>query len=77
MKPAHYLYIGAAFLAAQAQAQDLSTEITVERTVVPREREATRPRNVFPELYAPSVQRQSLSPPNITIPPNSRPTSPS
>ncbi len=64
MKPAHYLYIGAAFLAAQAQAQaqDLSTEITVERTVVPREREATRPRNVFPELYAPSVQRQSLFP---------------
>jgi len=49
-------------MAAQAQAQDLSTEITVERTVVPREREATRPRNVFPELYTPSVQRQSLFP---------------
>lgn len=62
MKHTHYLYIGAALLAFQAQAQDLSTEITVERTVVPREREATRPRNVFPELYSPAVQRQSLFP---------------
>ena len=43
MKLSHIIYIGAAVAVSGASAQDLSTEITVDRTVVPRERPATRP----------------------------------
>ena len=62
MKPSHIIYIAAALAASGASAQDLSTEITVDRTVVPRERPATRPANFLPEPYTPATTRPALFP---------------
>ncbi len=62
MKLSHIIYIGAAVAVSGASAQDLSTEITVDRTVVPRERPATRPAGFLPEPYTPAVSRPSLFP---------------
>lgn len=43
-----------------AMAKDLKTEITVDRTVVPVERQATRLGSVTPELYSPVFKRKAL-----------------
>lgn len=43
-----------------AQAKDLKTEITVDRTVVPVERQATRLGSVVPELYSPAIRHKAL-----------------
>ncbi len=62
MKLSHIIYIGAAVAVSGASAQDLSTEITVDRTVVPRERPATRPVGFLPKPYTPAVSRPALFP---------------
>ena len=53
MKKISYILLFAAF---SAQAQKLSTEITVERTVVPAERAATRLNSVSPSIVPATVQ---------------------
>lgn len=45
-----------------ALAQDLHTEITVDRTVLPDVRDAKRPGGLVPAISAPSVSQSSLSP---------------
>lgn len=52
--------------AASAAAQDLSTEVVVDRTVVPAERGATRLGGLSPQLVLPSVQAQILTPVDYT-----------
>ena len=47
---------------AVAAAQDLSTEVVVDRTVVPAERGATRLGGLSPQLVLPAVTTQSLTP---------------
>lgn len=44
------------FAAASASAQNLSTEITVDRTVVPAERAAARPASVHPSIAAAPIE---------------------
>ena len=53
MKKISYILLFAAF---SAQAQKLSTEITVERTVVPAERAAMRLNSVSPSIVPATVQ---------------------
>ncbi len=48
------------FATASAQAKDLKTEITVDRTVVPVERQASRLGSVMPELYSPVIRHKAL-----------------
>jgi len=52
--------------ATSAAAQDLSTEVLVDRTVVPAERGATRPAGLSPQLVLPSVTPMSLTPVDYT-----------
>ncbi len=51
----------AAACAAPAAAEDLRTEIEVDRTVVPVQRPASRLRSMSPVLVTPDVKRQTLS----------------
>lgn len=51
---------------AVAAAQDLSTEVVVDRTVVPAERGATRLGGLSPQLVLPAVTTQSLTPVDYT-----------
>ncbi len=57
MKKTAYLLL---FAAASASAQNLSTEITVDRTVVPAERAATRPASVHPSIAAATIEPARL-----------------
>jgi hypothetical protein len=50
-----------AAVALCASAEDLKTEIKVDRTVVPTERAATRMSTVSPDLITPKINKKSLS----------------
>lgn len=52
--------------AASAAAQDLSTEVVVDRTVIPAERGATRLGGLSPQLVLPAVSAQNLAPVDYT-----------
>ncbi len=54
MKKTAYILLLCA--ASTASAQKLSTEITVDRTVVPAERAATRPSTVHPATAAVAIE---------------------
>ena len=54
--------------AATAAAQDLSKEITVDRTVVPQEREAQRLSGINPEIISPQISPKTLLPTEYTRP---------
>ncbi|MDE6497769.1 MAG: hypothetical protein K2L21_03810 [Muribaculaceae bacterium] len=53
MKKTAYILL---FAAASASAQNLSTEITVDRTVVPAERAAARPASVHPSIASAAIE---------------------
>lgn len=62
MKRLHIsLLCGCAALGVAAQSKDLKTEITVDRTVVPVEREAVRLGSLTPQLLSSPVTRRSLT----------------
>lgn len=63
-----YTYFAAAALmcAATASAQDLSTEVQVDRTIEPAERAATRPAGLFPQLLLPKTTPVQLNTANYT-----------
>lgn len=64
MTPNYKAYIaalGAALLATAAQAQDITTEISVERTIVPEQRNAERPANFVPTIQLPQADLRPLS----------------
>lgn len=54
--------------AVAAIAQDLHTEITVDRTVLPDVREAKRPGGIVPSLTAPSLSLSTLTPAEYNAP---------
>lgn len=54
--------------AVAAIAQDLHTEITVDRTVLPDVREAKRPGGIVPSLTAPSLSQSALNPAEYNAP---------
>jgi hypothetical protein len=55
------LTLMSAAVALSASAEDLKTEIKVDRTVVPTERAATRMSTVSPDLISPKIDKKSLS----------------
>jgi hypothetical protein len=55
------LTVMTAAVALAASAEDLKTEIKVDRTVVPTERAAMRISTVTPDLIAPTITKKSLS----------------
>jgi hypothetical protein len=55
------LTLMSAAVALCASAEDLKTEIKVDRTVVPTERAATRMSTVSPDLITPKINKKSLS----------------
>lgn len=55
-----YILFGALAATMAAAAQDITTEVVVERTVVPVERAATRPRALVPALSLPGVDPVEL-----------------
>ncbi len=61
MKTRHIAFLGAALLAPAVMAQDISTEITVDRTIVPEQRNAERPANFVPSIQLPRVELKPLS----------------
>lgn len=61
-----YIIIGAMAVSISAAAQDLSTEVVVDRTVAPEERAATRPAGLSPVLVMPRVSQSGLSRQNYT-----------
>lgn len=61
MKLITYMIFGAAALTGQAAAQDITTEVVVERTVEPVEHAATRPSALVPTLSLTPVAPVSLS----------------
>ncbi len=62
MKRLHIsLLCGSAVLAISAQSKDLKTEITVDRTVVPVEREAVRLGSLTPQLLSSPVNMRRLT----------------
>lgn len=61
MKTRHIAFLGAALLAPAVMAQDISTEITVDRTIVPEQRSAERPANFVPSIQLPRVELKPLS----------------
>lgn len=68
MTRSHIKYCLPALLlaATSATAQDLSTEVVVERTIVPAERAATRPAGLTPTLVLPAAKGASLEIDNYT-----------
>lgn len=52
--------------AASTSAQDLSTEVQVDRTIEPTERAATRPAGLFPQLLLPKTTPVQLNTANYT-----------
>ena len=68
MKRIHIAILSLAAAAATAQAQDLVKEIDVNRTIVPAEREATRPSQLAPNVFAPEVAPARLSPARYSQP---------
>lgn len=56
-----YAALAAALTCAAASAQSLSTEVVVDRTVLPAERAASRPAGVTPALVLPQTQVIDLS----------------
>lgn len=52
--------------AVPAVAQDIATEVVVERTVQPEERAATRPQQLIPQLVLPAATPVTLSPVTYT-----------
>lgn len=60
MKSTLYIILALAATAPAAAAQDLSTEVVVDRTAEPAERAATRPEGIFPQLVLPQVALPSL-----------------
>lgn len=63
-----YIAIACAAAAATAAAQDLVKEIDVDRTIVPAEREATRPAALAPSVFTPAVAPARLSPARYSQP---------
>ncbi len=68
MKTLHKIFpiLGIVTIALPANAQNLRTEITVDRTVVPVEREATRLGSLNPQLISAPVNYRQLSPADYT-----------
>ena len=66
MKLSAYLAAAALMCAATATAQDLSTEVQVDRTIEPAERAATRPAGLFPQLLLPKTTPVQLNTANYT-----------
>lgn len=60
------IYISFLLTAAVAQAQQLSTEVVVDRNIVPQERTASRPSWLTPQLVLPSFEPISLTPATYT-----------
>lgn len=56
----YFLTLAAAAAFAPAVAQDLSTEVVVDRSVVPEEKAATRPASLAPVVSLPPVEMPSL-----------------
>lgn len=66
MKLSTYFAAAALMCAATASAQDLSTEVQVDRTIEPAERAATRPAGLFPQLLLPKTTPVQLNTANYT-----------
>ncbi|MGN0224344.1 MAG: hypothetical protein ACI4AM_10030 [Muribaculaceae bacterium] len=66
MKLSAYFAAAALMCAATASAQDLSTEVQVDRTIEPAERAATRPAGLFPQLLLPKTTPVQLNTANYT-----------
>ena len=66
MKVSTYFAAAALMCAATASAQDLSTEVQVDRTIEPAERAATRPAGLFPQLLLPKTTTVQLNTANYT-----------
>lgn len=58
----HILLAASAVLAQGVAAQDLSTQVNVDRTVAPEEKPATRPASLLPALTLPAATVPSLYP---------------
>lgn len=61
MKSIRYIAFGAVLIAGQAIAQDLSTEVVVDRTIQPKERAATRLGGLTPTVVLPTVTSSPLA----------------
>lgn len=61
MKIAAYILLSLMATAMPVAAQDITTEVVVERSVQPVERAATRPSSLVPSLQLPTVQPVQLS----------------
>lgn len=61
MKSIRYIALGALLVAGQTFAQNLSTEVVVDRTIQPKERAATRLGGLTPVLVLPTAKPETLT----------------
>lgn len=61
MKSIRYIALGALLVAGQTFAQNLSTEVVVDRTIQPKEHAASRLGGLTPVLVLPNVKPETLS----------------